>query len=59
MASPIFDPKKEVTKFNDSSEDQIGESMVTAMSSKKAFTRPKLKEKAPKQQCKKNKINQP
>ncbi|PHT30969.1 hypothetical protein CQW23_27306 [Capsicum baccatum] len=50
MASPIFYPKKEVMKFNESSEDQIGESMVTTVSSKKASTRQKLKEEAPKQQ---------
>ncbi|PHT80086.1 Bifunctional monodehydroascorbate reductase and carbonic anhydrase nectarin-3 [Capsicum annuum] len=29
MTSPDFDPKKEVTKFEDSSEDQIGKSMTT------------------------------
>ncbi|PHU09005.1 Delta-1-pyrroline-5-carboxylate synthase [Capsicum chinense] len=58
MVSPVFDPRKEVTKFNDSSKDQIGESVVATVSFTKSSTRQKLKEEAPKQQMRDMK-NQP
>ncbi|PHT51908.1 hypothetical protein CQW23_06370 [Capsicum baccatum] len=50
MTSPIFDSRKEVTEFKNSSEDQIGESMKTTMSFMKPSIRQNLKEEAPKKQ---------
>ncbi|PHT55126.1 Protein IRREGULAR XYLEM 15 [Capsicum baccatum] len=50
MASPVFYPRKEVTKFEDLSENQIEESMTTTVSFTKSPIRQNLKEEAPKQQ---------